>query len=382
MSFFHVAPAAFLAGGLLACSYGSTPVPRDGDTLKVVTTIQTSEHFPISGVARFGKCNIAIIGANWGTLGTISESGSPILNEHANGFSPRAARLFHTNSDVVLGLSGAPNRWALVAAESAVWRPISDSIAGALPIGTTAMDSDSIIAFAPFGQQSDLRRRLAIDEFLPHALIWRRGVSPIDTVDMDSVPSGTYGAILNARKELAIVADTIWTFTLQTTQLRRYERERNGQWRLLSSITIPKRFPRIKIDEGKPFLPWIFEGGPMSISYVPEVVSAGFSTRERTLYLLRPMNMVKRYRTHQLLGVRPLWRSENFVVERFTMEGHRTGIWMTPTSVIDMSVDTDGNLYFRSGLSKVIVARGSAWMSSCAWPQKMILPFRDVPPQP
>jgi hypothetical protein len=128
-------------------------------------------------------------------------------------------------------------------------------------------------------------------------------------------------------------------------------------------------------------MPWIDDGVPVRLVYLPSVLSAAFRSADTSFFAIRPYGASWKRQNDEYSRLRGRWRIDAIGLEQYGRSGHRLRAYAIPNDVESLKADDRGYLLLgsRSGMTSIVTEGYVA--DPCAFPTAIQIALGDFKPK-
>jgi hypothetical protein len=362
------------------------PTPRSlgqvvvqADTLPIVTRIQMSPSFTVSGILSTRGCEFLIAGSEWGTLARLPfDGGAPVNIGRVPGSTMRA-RLVDGEDGSVLFWSDDPPVYGIISDQDAIATlpdvagPWGDQLAGpAVPT-----PQGYFIAVLSDGAPTMVRR----GSQMPLGVLTEGKGQARDQIGLVQGEPGTYLSWYKARSAVGHVGDTLLLVALSSGVVTGWVRPfLSPVW----SDTLPRFFTAPTPEEETWTWPWIDFGGDVPRVLTLSHVGAAAVGGDGTIYALRNLSAEWREAPTPHFRIQGDWKVTSRTLDIYTPRAKLLRRFrLPPGDARWVSVDAHRLLYIRIEREILVVdLDGSAGGRCSTLPGALGIHIEDGPPPP
>jgi len=385
----HAATAAIalLCCHSVGCAPSGTagaPVPDITSALDTVAIVTSDEKFTIGDIALLSNCSLIAIGARWGTVIAIDSTGVDKKIQLSAIEAGSALSVSSGSGAIAIITAIDPPISVLLSAASGNERTVRapDGLWGASALGAADLFEDSIVAMAPFGPNTPVRRLPDSSEDAPSIVLLNLLSGSITPVGRMPRTAGRYLPALRARRVVSLERDTLRSLRLVDAVLEVFTRDAKNSWTLAKSVQLPKYIETSPATENAVAMPWISEGGPVRLTYLAGAMSAAFDPAGSSLFALRPYTARWQRVRDEFTWVRGKWETSTFGLEQYDGAGSRIAVFGVSPTTIQVKSAPRGHLLLREVSGRTVIGSIGRSEVSCNLPREIRLSVADEEPKP
>lgn len=384
----RAASVALLAPSMLLSACSAHPA-RDGqasrfpDRLDTVATVIGDSTFVVGEVVLMPDCSLVIAGARWGTIVRVDSDGRQARVDVPEVRGSGSVTLHPLSSgDVIISTQDAR--------ATVVYSPrdgstrelfVQQSVAGlGVPsVGAFASIGRRDLVVAPFGERSPAVQQSSVSG-QPAMVHLDSTDASIAWIGEAVKAEGRYLPALLARRTIVAYSDSIFSFRLTSGVLDVYRRDDSGSWHLTRSRSMKHLWRMKPPSEILLSMPWIDEGVPVRLTYVPYALSAAFRPSDASLFAIRPYSVTWLVRRDDYSSLRGRWRIDSIGLEQYDREGNRVGAFALAIDTDVVKASDKGYLVLRARSGKAFVVKAKGAAEPCLLPRTVKMRVFDLEP--
>lgn len=365
----------------LACSsqvdFVGRPAPR-GVPLPEVARLTMPDSFTISGIADLGRCELLLLGGDWGTMARVDSQGH---------VSPRTVRAPGAPVDGHLQ-TGPHGRILLWTSSPATWGVVSRDLTVALfprpahPWGTTqgapVTELPSSFVVSPFGDVRVTQASPSPWVAAPLAYVLDTSGALVDSIGAIKQREGRYLSGFAARTLTAAVGDTVVLLNVYSGDLTAWMKPYSHPvWHARLPQSIDTLTPREEVWQ----YPWIQKGAEFHNVMALSQVGAAAAGNDGTIYAVRNYQATFLRVPQRRLKTQGKWVTVSSALELYTPRGKMLSRYDLPPGTNQwIAVGNGGRVFVRRSRELIIAETRASHTTCSAWPKVMAVAVADREP--